>query len=183
MDYKDWQITLSRRFRSIKLWVVIRSYGVGKLRNLIRSHVKMGADFQGLIKTDKRFQVVVPRNFSTVCFRVLPLEVNGNRRGDMSSEEMGNRVNAELLESINESGKIFMTHAVIGGVYVMRIAIGGSLTRTRHINLAWEVVQEHANALLPTTSRLKQIAHQLITILFFHISSLLFTHIYHIIII
>lgn len=138
VDYKDWQITLSRRFRSIKVWLVLRSYGVANLRRFIRNHVRMAQDFEGMVKMDKRFQVVVPRNFSTVCFRISPLELDG----------AAHNLDAQLLESVNESGKIFLTHAVIGGVYVMRFAIGASLTENRHINLAWKVIQEHANSLL-----------------------------------
>ncbi|KAL2474973.1 Tyrosine decarboxylase 1 [Abeliophyllum distichum] len=146
VDYKDWQITLSRRFRSLKLWLVLRSYGVANLRKFLRSHVKMAKNFEGLIAMDKRFEVVVPRNFATVCFRISPIEIGKNQI--VSKEEAINNFNAKLLESINESGKIYMTHAVIGGVYVMRFAVGASLTENRHVNLAWKVVQEHANALL-----------------------------------
>ncbi|KAK4421057.1 Tyrosine/DOPA decarboxylase 2 [Sesamum alatum] len=147
VDYKDWQITLSRRFRSLKLWMVLRSYGVANLRKFLRSHVKMAQNFEGLIEMDKRFEVVVPRNFATVCFRISPAEIGGNHQ-IVSREEAANNLNAKLLESINESGKIYMTHAVIGGVYVMRFAVGASLTENRHVILAWKVVQEHANALL-----------------------------------
>ncbi|KAH6825656.1 Pyridoxal phosphate transferases superfamily protein [Perilla frutescens var. hirtella] len=152
IDYKDWQITLSRRFRSLKLWLVIRNYGVANLRKFLRSHIKMAKNFQGLIGMDKRFEVVVPRNFATVCFRISPIEMGGNQQLNVSKEEATNNVNAKLLETINESGKIYMTHAVIGGVYVMRFAVGASLTENRHVNLAWKIVQEHANALLNTSS-------------------------------
>ncbi|KAG6404989.1 hypothetical protein SASPL_132568 [Salvia splendens] len=151
IDYKDWQITLSRRFRSMKLWLVLRSYGVANLRKFLRSHVKMAKNFEGLIAMDKRFEVVVPRNFATVCFRISPIEIGGNRQ-IVSKEEAANNLNAKLLETINESGKIYMTHAVIGGVYVMRFAVGASLTENRHVILAWKVVQEHANALLNSSS-------------------------------
>ncbi|KAL0328989.1 UNVERIFIED_CONTAM: Tyrosine/DOPA decarboxylase 2 [Sesamum calycinum] len=149
VDYKDWQITLSRRFRSLKLWLVLRSYGVANLRKFLRCHVKMAQNFEGLIEMDKRFEVVVPRNFATVCFRISPAEFGGNHEG-MSREEAANNFNSKLLESINGSGKVYMTHAVIGGGYVMRLAVGASLTENRHVVLAWKVVQEHANALLTT---------------------------------
>ncbi|CAA2989304.1 tyrosine DOPA decarboxylase 1-like [Olea europaea subsp. europaea] len=149
VDYKDWQITLTRRFRSLKVWLVLRSYGVDNLRKFLRSHVNMAKIFEGLIAKDKRFEVVVPRNFSTVCFRISPIEIGKNQI--ITKEEATNNFNAKLLESINESGKIFMTHAVIGGVYVMRFALGASLTENRHVNLAWKAVQEHANALLNTS--------------------------------
>ncbi|KAL2474972.1 Tyrosine decarboxylase 1 [Abeliophyllum distichum] len=146
VDYKDWQITLSRRFRSLKLWLVLRSYGVANLRKFLRSHVKMAKNFEGLITMDKRFEVVVPRNFSTVCFRISPIEIGKNL--NVTKNDATNEFNSKLLESINESGKIYMTHAIIGGVYVMRFAVGASLTENRHVHLAWKVVQEHANALL-----------------------------------
>lgn len=146
VDYKDWQITLSRRFRSLKLWMILRSYGIENLRKFLRNHIKMAKIFEGLIAMDKRFEVVVPRNFATVCFRISPIDVGEDQI--ITKEEATNNLNAKLLESINDSGKIFMTHAVIGGVYVMRFAVGASLTENRHVNLAWKVVQEHANALL-----------------------------------
>ncbi|XP_073303456.1 tyrosine decarboxylase-like [Primulina huaijiensis] len=150
VDYKDWQITLSRRFRSLKLWLVLRSYGVSNLRKFLRSHIKMAKNFEGLIGMDKRFEVVVPRNFATVCFRISPIEIGATlpQHHSVCKEEAANNFNAKLLESINESGKIYMTHAVIGGEYVMRFAVGASLTENRHVILAWKVVQEHANALL-----------------------------------
>ncbi|KAL3851512.1 hypothetical protein ACJIZ3_013394 [Penstemon smallii] len=148
VDYKDWQITLSRRFRSLKLWLVLRSYGVANLRKFLRSHINMAKNFEGQIGMDKRFEVVVPRNFATVCFRISPIEIGGGNQQMVTKEEAANNFNAKLLESINESGKIYMTHAVIGGVYVMRFAVGATLTENRHVNLAWKVVQEHANALL-----------------------------------
>ncbi|KAE7996273.1 hypothetical protein FH972_001007 [Carpinus fangiana] len=72
VDYKDWQITLSRRFRALKLWFVLRSYGVANLRSFMRSHVEMAKLFEGLVAMDKRFEIVVPRNFAMVCFRVSP---------------------------------------------------------------------------------------------------------------
>lgn len=75
------------------------------------------------------------------------MEFGGNNQM-VSKEDAANNFNAKLLETINESGKIYMTHAVIGGEYVMRFAVGASLTENRHVILAWKVVQEHANALL-----------------------------------
>ncbi|KAL8504335.1 hypothetical protein ACS0TY_022895 [Phlomoides rotata] len=132
VDYKDWQIVLNRRFRSVKLWFVLRSYGVVNLRNFIRSHVKMAENLQGLIGKDRRFEVVVPRNLSTVVFRF------GSFSGE--EEDVANDFNAKLLESINGSGRVFMTHSVIGGAYVIRVAIGATLTENRHINMAWKLV-------------------------------------------
>ncbi|OUZ99267.1 Pyridoxal phosphate-dependent decarboxylase [Macleaya cordata] len=152
IDYKDWQIALSRRFRSMKLWLVLRSYGVANLRTFLRSHVKMAKQFEGLIAKDKRFEIVVPRKFAMVCFRLKPTAILDRKLGENGTdyivEDQTNEINGKLLESINASGRIYMTHAVIGGIYMIRFAIGATLTEERHVNLAWKVVQEHTDAIL-----------------------------------
>ncbi|XVF45990.1 hypothetical protein PTKIN_Ptkin02bG0252200 [Pterospermum kingtungense] len=155
VDYKDWQITLSRRFRAMKLWLVLRSYGVANLRNFLRSHVKMAKRFQQLVESDNRFEVVVPRNFAMVCFRLLPPTKIGYNKSDhrtrvVDDEEYANKLNKTLLESVNSSGQVYMTHTVVHGIYVIRFAVGASLTEDKHVIKAWKVVQETADALLAT---------------------------------
>ncbi|CAN1294651.1 Tyrosine decarboxylase [Linum perenne] len=140
VDYKDWQVTLSRRFRSLKLWLVLRSYGVANLRNFIRSHVSMAQIFMQLVSKDKRFEMVVPCHFSLVCFRMLP---------PMGTQDI--ETNDELLLSINKSGRVFMTHVVAGGIYMIRFAVGATLTETGHVVNAWKVVKEHADIIEGTS--------------------------------
>ncbi|OVA04137.1 Pyridoxal phosphate-dependent decarboxylase [Macleaya cordata] len=152
IDYKDWQIALSRRFRSMKLWLVLRSYGVANLRNFIRSHVKMAKQFEGLIAKDKRFEIVVPRTFAMVCFR-LKLEMIFDQKlhendGINRIEDQTNELNQILLESINATGQVYMTHAMIGGMYIIRFPVGATLTEERHVHSTWKLVQEHANTIL-----------------------------------
>nr|BAF64843.1 aromatic L-amino acid decarboxylase [Rosa x damascena]BAL72830.1 aromatic L-amino acid decarboxylase [Rosa hybrid cultivar] len=148
VDYKDWQIALSRRFRALKLWLVLRSYGVANLRNFIRIHVNMAKTFEGLVRMDKRFEILVPRNFSLVCFRISPSALISSNEDDEIG--MVNEVNCKLLEAINASGKAYMTHAVVGGLYVLRCAVGATLSEEKHIVEAWKVVQDHAKAILST---------------------------------
>ncbi|KAK9088460.1 hypothetical protein Scep_027542 [Stephania cephalantha] len=150
VDYKDWQIALSRRFRSMKLWMVLRSYGVANLRNFLRSHVKMAKQFEGLLGGDSRFEIVVPRTFAMVCFRLLPKAVAGVANGGTAAGELErvNELNRKFLESMNAEGKVYMTHAVVGGVYMVRFAVGATLTEERHVSFAWNVVQEHAERIL-----------------------------------
>ncbi|XP_058071562.1 tyrosine decarboxylase-like [Magnolia sinica] len=150
VDYKDWQIALSRRFRSMKLWMVLRSYGVANLRNFLRSHVKMAKTFEGFVAMDPRFEIVVPRTFAMVCFRLLPASMDGRDAAiDNGSElDRANELNRKLLEGMNAAGRLYMTHAVVGGIYMIRFAVGATLTEERHVNLAWKVVQEHADALV-----------------------------------
>nr|QLI49059.1 tyrosine/DOPA decarboxylase [Gloriosa superba] len=145
VDYKDWQIALSRRFRSLKLWMVIRSYGVANLRDFLRSHIEMAREFEGYVTTDPRFEVVVRRHFATVCFRLRPAgEVDPKEAAD----EKVNEVNRKLLEAVNATGRVYMTHAVVGGVYLLRFAVGATLTEEKHVAAAWVMVQEQAEALV-----------------------------------
>ncbi|KAG6642076.1 phenylacetaldehyde synthase-like [Carya illinoinensis] len=161
VDYKDWQITLSRRFRALKLWLVLRSYGAANLRNFMRSHVKVAKLFEGLVAMDKRFEIVVPRNFAMICFRINPPSTmckqgayQNGKVGDNGQKLLkekittANELNKKLLESINASGRVYMTHTVLEDVYVLRFAVGATLVEERHVVMAWKVVQEHATAIL-----------------------------------
>jgi aromatic-L-amino-acid decarboxylase len=129
IDYRDWQIPLGRRFRALKLWFVIRHYGVEGLRTYIREHVRLAVLFEGWVKEDQRFEVAAPRSLSLVCFRL---------RGDGAAADAKNR---ELMERINGSGKAYLTHTVLSGRVVLRIAIGATLTREEHVRAAWDLIR------------------------------------------
>ncbi|KAL2456186.1 Tyrosine decarboxylase 1 [Forsythia ovata] len=139
VDYKDWQIPLGRRFRSLKLWMVLRLYGLENLQAYIRNHIELAKMFEELVKQDPRFEVAAPRKFSLVCLRLLPPQNN---------EDCANKLNHDLLESVNSTGKIFISHTVLSSKYVLRFAVGAPLTEERHIVAAWKVLQEEASALL-----------------------------------
>ncbi|XP_030934742.1 tyrosine decarboxylase 1 [Quercus lobata] len=139
VDYKDWQIPLGRRFRSLKLWMVLRLYGIENLQCYIRNHIKLAEHFEGLVAQDPRFEVVTPRIFSLVCFRLLP---------PRNDEDNGNKLNNDLLEAINSTGKIFISHTVLSGKYILRFAVGAPLTEERHVTAAWKVLQDEASVLL-----------------------------------
>jgi tyrosine decarboxylase len=139
IDYKDWQISLSRRFRAIKLWVVLRRYGAVGLRAHIRRHVTAAKWFERAVAADERFEVVVPRRFSLVCFRL--------RQGFVGDDEVDD-VNRKLLTAVNESGRAFMTHFVADGKFLIRLAIGGASTELRHVMDVWELLQAKADEVL-----------------------------------
>jgi tyrosine decarboxylase len=142
VDYKDWQVALSRRFRALKLWLVLRCHGVEGLRGFVRSHVRMAATFEGMVRADPRFEVPVPARFALVCFRLRPaVDVD-------DKDKVTNELNRKLLEAVNATGRAYMSCAVVGGMYVLRCAIGNSLTEERHVQEAWSVVQEQAAAVL-----------------------------------
>ncbi|KAG8389141.1 hypothetical protein BUALT_Bualt02G0198300 [Buddleja alternifolia] len=139
VDYKDWQIPLGRRFRSLKLWMVLRLYGLENLQAYIRNHIELARKFEELVKLDSRFEVAAPRRFSLVCFRLLP---------NPNNEEFGNELNHELLEAVNSTGKLFISHTVLSNKYVLRFAVGAPLTEERHVVAAWKTLQETASDLL-----------------------------------
>ncbi|CAN6457793.1 unnamed protein product [Victoria cruziana] len=136
VDYKDWQIALSRRFRAIKLWVVIRSHGLNNLREHIRRHVGLARLFEELVSMDERFEIVAPRRFALLCFRLKP-EGGGGK---------GFELNRRLLEAVNSTGRIYMTRTVVEEMYVLRFAVGSTLTEERHVRRAWNIIQEQAGA-------------------------------------
>ncbi|KAJ9179946.1 hypothetical protein P3X46_008256 [Hevea brasiliensis] len=142
VDYKDWQIALSRRFKALKLWVVLRRHGLSNIMYHIRSDVNLAKWFESLVSTDKRFEIVVPRRFALVCFRLKP-----------NNGVNGSELNRRLLSSVNESGRAFMTHGVAGGEYFIRCAIGSTLTEERHVSELWKLIQDKAQTILANAAR------------------------------
>ncbi|XP_037409914.1 tryptophan decarboxylase 2-like [Triticum dicoccoides] len=139
VDSKDWQIPLGRRFRSLKLWMVLRLYGVENLQSYIRKHMQLAKQFEQLVLSDSRFEVVTPRNFSLVCFRLLP---------PTSEDDNGRNLNYSLMDTCNSSGKIFISHTVLSGKFVLRFAVGAPLTEEKHVDAAWKLLQDEASKIL-----------------------------------
>ncbi|XP_076934635.1 tryptophan decarboxylase TDC2-like [Bidens hawaiensis] len=146
-SYKDWQIWVCRRFKAIRLWFILRSYGVENLQNHIRSDVRMAITFERLVKSDEKFEVVVPRRFSLVCFRLKQFN-----SFDSSYTEL---LNKKLLERVNSTGRVYLTHTVVDGVYMLRFAVGSTLTEERHVISAWEVIKGVANTMVKEYESLK----------------------------
>lgn len=131
-DYRDWHIQLGRRFRSLKLWFVIRHYGVNGLQYHIRKHIEMAQQFAEWIRTSDDFELVVPAPLNLVCF----------------AHKNGDEFNRKLLEIINNRGKIYFTHTVINGRYILRMCIAQTHTKPEHVQLAWQIIQETAKELI-----------------------------------
>lgn len=140
VDFMDWQIASGRRFRALKLWLVLRRYGVHNLMTHIRGDIELAKHFEAFVESDQRFEVVVPVKFSLVCFRLKPEKEEG--------EESLKELNRKLMEAVNSSGRAYMTHAVLGDIFVVRCAIGASLTEERHVNALWDLIQEKTELVL-----------------------------------
>ncbi len=134
-DYRDWGIALGRRFRALKLWFVIRSYGVEGLQEKVRQHIGFGKQFEKWIKESSDFEIIYPRNLNFMVFRWHPKAVD---------EDELNKLNRELIERINRSGQMFLTHAVVKGKYGIRIVLGQTYLEDRHVRQAWEQINEMA---------------------------------------
>ena len=130
-DYRDWQIPLGRRFRSLKLWFVIRHYGVEGLQHHIRYHVQLAQQFRSWVENDDRFEVVVPAPLNLICFRY---------RG---SDEQNER----LMNILNTSGDLYLTHTRLANRFVLRFCVGQTNTEARHVEHAWQRIKEEADRL------------------------------------
>ena len=130
-DYRDWHVPLGRRFRALKLWFVLRHYGVDGLQRHIRHHVQLARTVAGWVRDDPAFELVAPVPLNLVCFR---------HRGD-------DAFNEALLSQLNASGKLFLTHTKLGDHLVLRLAIGGTYTEQRHVQAAWDTIRASAQAL------------------------------------
>ncbi len=122
---------LGRRFRALKLWAVLRCYGRSGLQERIREHLRLAALFEEWVRADDAWEVVAPRPFSVVCFRL---------RG--SDED-----NEALLERVNATGEVFISHTTLAGRYVLRLAVGSFRTTEDDVRLAWDVLRREAEAL------------------------------------
>jgi aromatic-L-amino-acid decarboxylase len=130
-DYRDWHIPLGRRFRSLKLWFVIRYYGVEGLRFHVRRHVALAQQFLEWVSADERFEVAAPAPLNLVCFR--------HRGGDKANEDLMNR--------LNRSGDLYLTHTKLDGRFTLRLCVGQTNTEQRHVERAWKRIQEESGRL------------------------------------
>jgi aromatic-L-amino-acid decarboxylase len=131
IDYRDWHIPLGRRFRALKLWLVIRHYGVEGLQHHIRRHVELAREFARWIGESDRFELSVPPPLNLVCFR--------HRAGDAFNEK--------LLERLNAGGELYLTHTRLNDIYTLRLCVGQTHAEERHVQKAWERIQKAADEL------------------------------------
>jgi aromatic-L-amino-acid decarboxylase len=128
IDYRDWHIPLGRRFRSLKLWFVIRHYGVEGLRYHVRRHVELAQKFVRWVRDDPRFELAVPAPLNLVCFRHVG----------------GDEVNQRLMDRLNRSGKLYLTHTRLNERLTLRLCVGQTHTEEQHVQRAWELIQKAA---------------------------------------
>lgn len=131
-DYRDWGIPLGRRFRALKLWFVLRNYGLKKIQNILRHHIQLAEMMEKWIEEDPLFEMLAPRTMNLICFRYNDQQLN---------EEVLNQLNESLMQKINESGYFYLTHTKIGKVYCIRICIGQTHVKQRHVEQLWSMIK------------------------------------------
>jgi len=134
IDYRDWQVPLGRRFRALKLWFVIRHYGINGLRYHIRKHVKLAQEFAAWVEADPDFSLAAPAPLNLVCFR----------------HQAGDQFNQKLETKLNQSGKLYLTHTVLDGKYTLRFCVGQTWTEARHVVSAWDLIKQASEELKKT---------------------------------
>ena len=130
IDYRDWHIQLGRRFRSLKLWLLIRHYGVEGLQHNVREHVRLAQEFAGWVKKDDRFELAAPVPLNLVCFR----------------HKGGDALNQGIMDRLNRSGDLFLTHTKLNGKLTLRLSVGQMNTKPRNVERAWVRIRDEASS-------------------------------------
>ncbi len=133
VNLMDYGVALGRRFRALKLWMVIRAFGVEGIVQLLRSHVAMAQEFAMWVENDPNWIVAAPQMYSLVCFRFAPAGI---------APADADAMNQRILDRVNGSGRAYLSHTKLNGRFVLRLAIGNLRTERRHVAEAWELLRE-----------------------------------------
>ena len=131
IDYRDWQVPLGRRFRALKLWFVIRHYGIEGLQHHVRRHVELAQEFAQWVAADSRFELAAPVPLNLICFR----------------HKAGDEANQSIMDRLNRSGDLYLTHTRLDNKLTLRVCVGQANTERRHVEKAWKRIQEEADAI------------------------------------
>ncbi len=137
-NYMDYGLQLGRRFRALKLWFVLRHFGAEGVRERLREHVALANEFASWVDAERGWEVLAPHPFSVVCFRY---------KRDGMTEEEAEALNARVLEKVNETGDVFISHTKLDGKYALRLAIGNLRTQRSDVETAWQAIKAALAAL------------------------------------
>ena len=137
VNLMDYGVQLGRRFRALKLWMVIRAFGEEGLASRIRHHCELAREFAAWVRAEPGWELMAPVPFSLVCFR---------HASPGTSEADRETINARILERVNASGRVFLSHTKLNGLYTVRLAIGNIRTERRHVADAWSLLREAARS-------------------------------------
>ena len=139
-DYRDWHVPLGRRFRAIKLWFVMRHYGLHGLQRHVRKHIDWAQRFAERVQRDPRLELATPPPLNLVCFR--------HRAGEQATKT--------LLDRLNHSGRLYLTHTRLNDRFTLRFCVGQTNTEAHHVDQAWEMIRDVAATLQEQITELDQ---------------------------
>jgi aromatic-L-amino-acid decarboxylase len=140
-NYMDYGPQLGRRFRALKLWFVLRYFGVEGIAERLRHHIQLAGEFAGWVDESRDFERLAPAPFSTVCFRVYPRDLRAQAGGEGSTTEVEaylDQLNERMMEEVNHRGRLFLSHTKLKGKFTLRLAIGNIRTTREHVRMAWD---------------------------------------------
>jgi aromatic-L-amino-acid/L-tryptophan decarboxylase len=132
VNYMDYGLQLGRRFRALKLWFVLRHFGAQGIREQLRRHIALAAEFASWVRAEPDWEVMAPHPLSIVCFRCAPAQLDEAQR---------DALNAEILRDLNATGEVFLSHTKVGGRYALRLAIGNLRTQRVDVEHAWRLLR------------------------------------------
>lgn len=144
VNFMEYSIPLGRRFRALKLWYVLRTFGGSRLASTVSEHIRLAQMLAGWMDESEGFRVLAPVHFSLVCFSYRP-----NEASDAEADE----ASKQMLERVNASGEFFLSHAVLGGRFAVRVAIGNLRTSEKHVRRLWHLLLSIATELRPSRQR------------------------------
>jgi aromatic-L-amino-acid decarboxylase len=143
LDYNEYQPQLGRRMRALKLWMQLRWFGLDGLRRRIAHHIALAEEFAGWVDADPDWQRLAPVPFGTVCFRYRPASLAG-REDEPGAQARLDELNTRLMDAVNRSGEVFLSHTRLDDRFTIRMAIGNLRTEPRHVARAWELLRAGA---------------------------------------
>jgi aromatic-L-amino-acid decarboxylase len=145
-DYNEYTPTLGRRLRALKVWMNLRYFGLEGMRRRIERHLAMAQRFAGWVDADPEFERLAPVPFSTVCFRYVPVALAADRDDPAAADRL-DKLNIRLMEAINRTGQVFLSHTRLNGRFAIRVAIANLRTEDTDLDLVWQIVRHEAAAL------------------------------------
>ncbi len=145
-DFTEYQPQLGRRMRALKLWWIVRYFGLEGLRRRIDAHCRLAADLAAAVDADPDFERMAPVPFATVCLRWRPATLAGREDDPVVADHL-DAANERLMAAVNATGEVFLSHTRLRGRFAIRVAIGSIRTEERHVARAWALLREQAAAL------------------------------------
>ena len=133
-NYNDWSIQLGRRFRALKLWFVIRSYGINGIKKYLKNHINLAKYLKDIILNDENFELTTKQNMNMINFRFNPKKSKNN-------SEI-NKLNIRLIDKLNKTGKIYLSHTMINNIYSIRMPIGSTTVGIENIKSSWKLIKK-----------------------------------------